>query len=153
MGRAGEAGGGSHIPFRQSKLTHLLKDSLGDTSYRDLYVHIWQLIIYYLGCKTTLITFQHFKPILSPLQAYFKPILTPFWHHFNPILTPFQPHFNLIWGGSCKTTMIANIWGDTAHIDETAATLRFATRIGQIANEAQVTPILQPHYSPLLTPF
>ena len=58
----------SHVPFRQSKLTHVLKDSLG---------------------------------------------------------------------GGCKTTMVANIWGDTAHVDETAATLRFATRIGKIANEAQ----------------
>lgn len=40
-------------------------------------------------------------------------------------------------GGSCKTTMIANVWGDAAHVDETAATLRFATRIGKIVNEAQ----------------
>ena len=47
----------------------------------------------------------------------------------------------LLWrcfvGGACRTTLIANIWGDTVHLDETAATLRFATRIGKILNEAR----------------
>ncbi|ORY30713.1 kinesin-domain-containing protein [Rhizoclosmatium globosum] len=49
-----------HIPYRQSKLTHVLRDSLG---------------------------------------------------------------------GSCNTLMIANIWGEKEHIEETISTLRFATRM------------------------
>ncbi|KAJ1337107.1 hypothetical protein BSLG_006580 [Batrachochytrium salamandrivorans] len=49
-----------HIPFRQSKMTHVLRDSLG---------------------------------------------------------------------GNCNTLMIANIWGEQEHIEETISTLRFATRM------------------------
>jgi kinesin family protein 6/9 len=61
--------GRDHVPFRQSKLTHYLKDSLG---------------------------------------------------------------------GNCKTTMIANIWGEAAQLDETISTLSFATRMMHVRNEAQV---------------
>ncbi|KAJ3032119.1 UNVERIFIED_CONTAM: Kinesin-like protein kif9 [Siphonaria sp. JEL0065] len=58
-----------HIPYRQSKLTHVLRDSLG---------------------------------------------------------------------GSCNTLMIANIWGEKEHIEETISTLRFATRMMCVANTPRV---------------
>lgn len=64
-----------HIPYRQSKLTHMLKDSLG---------------------------------------------------------------------GNCKTTMIANIWPEAKMLEETASTLRFATRMMKVANEASVNVHLDP---------
>jgi len=56
-----------HVPYRQSKLTHMLKDSLG---------------------------------------------------------------------GNCKTTMVANVWPEANKIEESASTLRFATRMMRVANEA-----------------
>ncbi|KAJ3093130.1 Kinesin-like protein kif9 [Quaeritorhiza haematococci] len=58
-----------HIPYRQSKLTHVLKDALG---------------------------------------------------------------------GNCNTLMIANIWGEREHIEETISTLRFATRMMCVSNTPQV---------------
>mmetsp|Transcript_27838 Transcript_27838/g.66135 ORF Transcript_27838/g.66135 Transcript_27838/m.66135 type:complete len:311 (-) Transcript_27838:897-1829(-) len=58
-----------HVPYRSSKLTHLLKDSLG---------------------------------------------------------------------GNCKTLMIANVWADPEHVDETISTCRFAQRMSCVANEAVV---------------
>jgi len=64
-----------HIPYRQSKLTHMLKDSLG---------------------------------------------------------------------GNCKTTMIANVWPEAKMLEETASTLRFATRMMKVANEASVNVHLDP---------
>mmetsp|Transcript_592 Transcript_592/g.1371 ORF Transcript_592/g.1371 Transcript_592/m.1371 type:complete len:726 (-) Transcript_592:79-2256(-) len=64
-----------HVPYRQSKLTHMLKDSLG---------------------------------------------------------------------GNCKTTMIANIWPEANKIEETASTLRFATRMMRVSNEATVNVHLDP---------
>jgi len=64
-----------HVPYRQSKLTHMLKDSLG---------------------------------------------------------------------GNCKTTMVANIWPERAMIEETASTLRFATRMMRVSNEATVNVHLDP---------
>lgn len=64
-----------HVPYRQSKLTHMLKDSLG---------------------------------------------------------------------GNCKTTMIANIWPEANKIEETASTLRFATRMMKVSNEATVNIHLDP---------
>lgn len=65
----------SHIPYRQSKLTHMLKDSIG---------------------------------------------------------------------GNCKTTMIANIWCEASHVEETTSTLRFATRMMRVSNEATVNVHLDP---------
>merc|ERR1719188_2660847 len=64
-----------HVPYRQSKLTHMLKDSLG---------------------------------------------------------------------GNCKTTMIANVWPEAKMLEETASTLRFATRMMKVANEATVNIHLDP---------
>jgi len=64
-----------HVPYRQSKLTHMLKDSLG---------------------------------------------------------------------GNCKTTMIANVWPEAKMIEETASTLRFATRMMKVANDATVNVHLDP---------
>lgn len=39
-------------------------------------------------------------------------------------------------GGNCKTVMIANIWPEALHIEETNSTLKFATRMMRIQNEA-----------------
>jgi kinesin family protein 6/9 len=64
-----------HVPYRQSKLTHLIKDSLG---------------------------------------------------------------------GNCKTTMIANVWPEAKMLQETASTLRFATRMMRVSNEATVNVHLDP---------
>mmetsp|Transcript_6412 Transcript_6412/g.15526 ORF Transcript_6412/g.15526 Transcript_6412/m.15526 type:complete len:726 (-) Transcript_6412:97-2274(-) len=64
-----------HVPYRQSKLTHLLKDSLG---------------------------------------------------------------------GNCKTVMVANIWPEASMIEETNSTLRFATRMMRVSNEATVNIQLDP---------
>ncbi|KAJ1343955.1 hypothetical protein BSLG_001505 [Batrachochytrium salamandrivorans] len=64
-----------HIPFRQSKMTHVLRDSLG---------------------------------------------------------------------GNCNTLMIANIWGEQEHIEETISTLRFATRMMCVAT----SPEINIHYDP-----
>mmetsp|Transcript_48397 Transcript_48397/g.78626 ORF Transcript_48397/g.78626 Transcript_48397/m.78626 type:complete len:725 (-) Transcript_48397:93-2267(-) len=64
-----------HVPYRQSKLTHMLKDSVG---------------------------------------------------------------------GNCKTTMVANVWPEAKMLEETASTLRFATRMMRVANEASVNVHLDP---------
>ncbi|KAJ9446704.1 Kinesin-like protein KLP1 [Diplonema papillatum] len=41
-------------------------------------------------------------------------------------------------GGNCKTVMIANAWGEEQHLDETLSTLKFATRMMKVQNEASV---------------
>merc|ERR1712226_138449 len=38
-------------------------------------------------------------------------------------------------GGNSKTMMIANIWPEAAHFEETASTLRFAERMKGVENE------------------
>ena len=63
------AKGRSHTPYRQSKLTHMLKDSLG---------------------------------------------------------------------GNCKTLLIANVYGESVHLEETISTLQFAGRVRLVPNEATV---------------
>jgi kinesin family protein 6/9 len=41
-------------------------------------------------------------------------------------------------GGNCKTLMIANIWPEPSHLEETISTLKFATRMMRVSNEAVV---------------
>lgn len=39
-------------------------------------------------------------------------------------------------GGNCKTIMVANIWPEAAHVEESTSTLRFATRMCKVSNDA-----------------
>lgn len=48
-------------------------------------------------------------------------------------------------GGNCKTLMIANIWPEPTHLEETVSTLKFATRMMRVSNEAIVNIQLDPH--------
>ena len=41
-------------------------------------------------------------------------------------------------GGNCKTVMVANIWPEAVHLEETVSTLKFATRMMRVSNEASV---------------
>lgn len=41
-------------------------------------------------------------------------------------------------GGNCNTVMIANIWGESNHVEETISTLKFATRMMSVRNEPVV---------------
>jgi kinesin family protein 6/9 len=47
-------------------------------------------------------------------------------------------------GGNCKTLMIANVWPEVTHIEETISTLRFATRMMRVSNDAVVNIQLDP---------
>jgi len=49
-------------------------------------------------------------------------------------------------GGNCNTVMIANIWGESAQLEETISTLRFGTRMMCVANE----PLQNVHFDPVL---
>jgi kinesin family protein 6/9 len=49
-------------------------------------------------------------------------------------------------GGNCNTVMIANVCGETTHIDNTIATLRFANRIMCVV----ASPIANVHYNPMV---
>lgn len=48
-------------------------------------------------------------------------------------------------GGNCKTVMIANIWPEASHLEETISTLKFATRMMRVSNEATVNVTLDKH--------
>ncbi|KAF0973562.1 hypothetical protein FDP41_008266 [Naegleria fowleri] len=47
-------------------------------------------------------------------------------------------------GGNCKTLMIANIWGEEQHLEETVSTLKFATRMMRVSNEATINVHMNP---------
>jgi kinesin family protein 6/9 len=47
-------------------------------------------------------------------------------------------------GGNCKTIMIANIQCLRQHLEETISTLKFATRMMKVKNEATVNTIVDP---------
>jgi len=45
-------------------------------------------------------------------------------------------------GGNCKTILIANIYPEQRHLEETISTLRFASRMKNVTNEATVNEAL-----------
>lgn len=47
-------------------------------------------------------------------------------------------------GGNCKTVMLANVHCTKQHIEETISTLKFATRMMKVKNEATVNSVLDP---------
>lgn len=47
-------------------------------------------------------------------------------------------------GGSSKTIMIANIWPEIHHLEETISTLKFASRMMKVSNELQMQVNLDP---------
>ncbi|KAJ3248926.1 Kinesin-like protein kif9 [Chytriomyces hyalinus] len=47
-------------------------------------------------------------------------------------------------GGNCNTLMIANIWGERDHIEETISTLRFATRMMCVSNTPEINVQFDP---------
>jgi kinesin family protein 6/9 len=48
-------------------------------------------------------------------------------------------------GGNCKTVMVANIWPEGSHLEETVSTLKFATRMMRVSNDASVNVTLDKH--------
>ena len=48
-------------------------------------------------------------------------------------------------GCNCKTVMVANIWPEATHLEETVSTLKFATRMMRVSNEASVNVSLDKH--------
>eukprot|EP01028_Stygiella_incarcerata_P008109 TRINITY_DN3446_c0_g1_i1.p1 TRINITY_DN3446_c0_g1~~TRINITY_DN3446_c0_g1_i1.p1 ORF type:complete len:836 (+),score=260.83 TRINITY_DN3446_c0_g1_i1:145-2508(+) len=47
-------------------------------------------------------------------------------------------------GGNCKTSLIANIWAEPTFLDETISTLKFATRMMRVQNEAVINVQMDP---------
>ncbi|OMJ86652.1 hypothetical protein SteCoe_11804 [Stentor coeruleus] len=47
-------------------------------------------------------------------------------------------------GGNSKTLMVANIWPEPEHMEETISTLRFATRMMRVSNEITINVELDP---------
>ena len=47
-------------------------------------------------------------------------------------------------GGNCKTLMIANVWPERSHLEETISSLKFASRMMRVMNEAIVNIQLDP---------
>ena len=47
-------------------------------------------------------------------------------------------------GGNSKTYMIANIWPELTHLEETISTLKFASRMMKVSNEVSVEMNLDP---------
>jgi kinesin family member 6/9 len=45
-------------------------------------------------------------------------------------------------GGNCKTILIANVFPEAAHLEETLSTLRFATRMKNVENSATINEAL-----------
>lgn len=47
-------------------------------------------------------------------------------------------------GGNCQTVMIANIWPEEPYLEETISTLKFASRMMKVQNEAQINLVKDP---------
>ena len=50
-------------------------------------------------------------------------------------------------GGNCMTCMIANIWPEARHMEETVSTLRFSSRMMNVSVEPAVNEVIDPMVS------
>ena len=48
-------------------------------------------------------------------------------------------------GGNCQTVMIANVWPEEDYLEETISTLKFASRMANVQNEAVINEVQDPH--------
>ena len=46
-------------------------------------------------------------------------------------------------GGNCRTTLVANIWGEARHVEETVSTLKFALRMQSVSTSAVVNQLVE----------
>jgi kinesin family protein 6/9 len=47
-------------------------------------------------------------------------------------------------GGNCKTALVANVWGETSHVEETTGTCKFAQRMMRVISEPNVNLVEDP---------
>ena len=47
-------------------------------------------------------------------------------------------------GGNCRTALVANVWGESAHVEETAGTCEFARRMMRVEIEPNVNVVEDP---------
>ncbi|CAM9282833.1 unnamed protein product, partial [Heterosigma akashiwo] len=48
-------------------------------------------------------------------------------------------------GGNCNTLLLACVWGEAAHLEETTSTLRLAARMMRVQNESFAVEVLDPY--------
>jgi kinesin family protein 6/9 len=48
-------------------------------------------------------------------------------------------------GGNCKTVMIACVWPDVSHVEETVSTCRFASRVRTLTTNAVINESKDPN--------
>ena len=46
-------------------------------------------------------------------------------------------------GGNCKTVLVANLWPEERHMEETLSTLKFSSRVASIANVASINSLAE----------
>lgn len=97
--------GRDHIPYRSSRLTHLLKDTLGGTKVR---LETW-------GARSRQLSFSF--PAAAAIVA--------FPAYFAGVAVAAA-------AGNSNTCLIANIWPEKEHLEETVSTLRFSQRMMRV---------------------
>ena len=137
-----------HIPYRNSKLTQLLQDSLGELSHSMISVPPYFSLLTHSLCHLSSLIF------ISPVHSLPPPIFLS--HHFFSLIShpislstlslslPLShkhifPYISLSFilnddnaGGQAKTLMFVHVSPDEDTVGETISTLKFAERVSSV---------------------
>eukprot|EP00069_Balaena_mysticetus_P007969 bmy_05616T0 len=130
-----------HIPFRQCKLTHALKDSLGEEPLLKLLPllevpshfpsSLNQLAESFITLKTKVEGFSCdvFPSLTEELGLYLVILVFPG--------VRIGPNGTVV-GGNCNMVLVTNIYGEAAQLEETLSSLRFASRMKLVTTEPAI---------------
>ncbi len=121
------SGKAKHVPFRDSKLTRLLQDSLG------------------ASLRASTVSLHTFAMMVVDLRCVLEPVYVAgcIQNGTTLLSSPFSrflcmPSRFLLSGGNTKTMMIANFGPAASNIEETVSTLRYADRAKHIKNKPRI---------------
>ncbi|TEA23966.1 hypothetical protein DBR06_SOUSAS21910046, partial [Sousa chinensis] len=130
-----------HIPFRQCKLTHALKDSLGEEPLLKL-LPLPEVPSHFPSSLNQLA--ESFITLKTKVEGFSGDVFPSLTEELGLCLVILVfPGFCIgpngtVVGGNCNMILVTNIYGEASQLEETLSSLRFASRMKLVTTEPAI---------------